>query len=173
MIDRLYMHCSGSSWGNENAVCRWHMARGFRGTGYNYVVNNGFPFNKNDQYEFLDGSIETARPDWTTAAAVKGDNRNTAHVCLIGMPGKFTPAQIKAAMLISRYYMRQGLAIRNIMGHYEYWTRRGKGPLKTCPGINMDKFRNDLLGFIENGRVKAQTPIKIAAKPGLLGGDRG
>jgi hypothetical protein len=164
MIERLYIHCSASAFGSQVLINRWHISRGFRRTGYNYVIGNGFPHDQENYFKFLDGEIETARPDWTMAAAVKGDNRNTAHICLVGMPGEFTIAQIKSAMIVCRHYIREGLDIYNVLGHYEYWVRKQEKPHKSCPGINMDKFRHDLAAFIRGGKTKAQTPIMISTK---------
>lgn len=176
-IKRLYFHCSGSSFGSENVVNGWHKARRFMTswngiqicTGYNYVVGNGFPFDMKHGYTFLDGEIETARPDWIQTAAVRGDNVDTVHVCLIGKAGEFTTEQTKSAFKICRHYVKGGLAVKNILGHYEWWIKRGEQPRKTCPGINMDKFRNDLEAFLEKGRVATQIPIRIRTRSDVIG----
>lgn len=175
-IEWLYIHCSGGDNGNENLINHWHKLRRFMtmwngyqiSTGYNMVVLNGYPHDRRHYYPFLDGSVETARPDWLIEAAVKGANRNSVHVCLIGRAGYFTPAQTKTLMAICHHYVKGGLAVENVLGHYEYWTRKNEQPMKSCPGINMAKFRNDLMAYIEKKTVAKQVPIRIRPRVGVV-----
>lgn len=176
-IEELYIHCSASRSGNENLINHWHKLRRFMTmwngyqicTGYNLVVLNGKPHDEDHYYSYLDGSIETARPDWLIEAAVKGANRNTVHVCLIGEPGKFTRLQTESLYLICYHYLKRGLGIDNVLGHYEYWTRRGEQPRKVCPGINMSKFRVDLKTYIANGNISSNASIRINTRKDIAG----
>lgn len=176
-IEKLYIHCSGSRHGNENLINHWHKLRRFMtmwngyqiNSGYNLVILNGNPHDTKHHYPYLDGSIETARPDWLVEAAVKGDNRNTVHVCLIGEAGKFTPEQMKSLYEVCHHYLRGGLDITKVLGHYEYWTVKGEQPRKSCPGMNMTKFRNDLMGYIERGTLNEHMPMKIKTRKDLAG----
>lgn len=52
-------------------IDRWHKARGFRDTGYHYVI-------------LLDGILEVGRPITEQGAHVRGHNHNTIGVCYIG-----------------------------------------------------------------------------------------
>lgn len=176
-IEKLYIHCSASRHGNENLINHWHKLRRFMtmwngyqiSTGYNLVILNGNPHDIEHHYPYLDGSIETARPDWLVEAAVKGDNRNTVHVCLIGEAGNFSSAQIDSLYTICQHYIRGGLDVANIWGHYEYWVAKGEQPRKTCPGMNMMKFRNDLTAYMERGTSSEHMAIKIKTRKDVAG----
>jgi len=195
-IEKIYVHCSDSEWGNENAINHWHKARRFLfriigggyqiSTGYHLVVLNGKPF-KNEKYiRYLDGAIETARPFSGVGAGVKGDNWESIHVCLIGKPGLFTDAQLETLYRILASHVKNGgLDIATgIKGHYEYWTDRDQAPRKTCPGIDMDKLRSDLARYIVTKNVAQVAPVRqdprrtsydviLDAINFLLGGKRG
>lgn len=156
-IERIYIHCSNSVWGNENTVNHWHRLRRFLtmvdgyhiSTGYHLVILNGRPYSDGKVYPFLDGSIETARSFDVQGAGVKGDNVNSLHYCLIGKPGKFTRNQLITLFKVLTWNTTQGLGAGQIYGHYEYWTNRGREPMKTCPGIDMDRFREFFREYLQ------------------------
>ena len=165
------MHCSDSSWGNENAINSWHRVRRFLtmvdgyhlSTGYHLVILNGRPYSDNLYYEFLDGSLETARSFQTQGAGVKGDNTESIHICMIGKPGEFTEQQYKKLYEILFYFVRRGIiTIDDIWGHYEYWTKKGEKPLKSCPGIKMNELRGDFEQFIVGEERAAISKTKTA-----------
>ena len=165
-VDKIYLHCSVSRHGNENVINSWHKARRFLtmvdghhlSTGYHLVIGNGCPFSDKRYYNFLDGQIETARSFATVGAGVKSDNMNTIHVCLIGMPGDFTDAQMTSLFQVLLYFhITMKIPIDQIWGHYEFWTRKKRKPMKTCPGLDMDDLRSSFQDFIVHG----QTPEPI------------
>lgn len=171
-IDRVYIHCSVSTWGHENTVNGWHRARRFLtmvdgnhlSTGYHLVIGNGRPFSNKIFHPFLDGQIEVARSFDTVGAGVKSDNLNTIHICLIGMPGEFTFVQLDSLMYTLQWlHVKLKIPVDQIWGHYEFWTRKGKPPMKTCPGMNMNDFRSSFRKFLSCGLA---TPVKkIKIKP--------
>lgn len=163
MVDKIYLHCSASTWGTENTINSWHKARRFLiyviggghqiSTGYHLVFGNGVPFSDKVYIDYLDGQIETARSFETQGAGVKGDNVTSLHFCLIGRPGEFTDSQMRKLFEVLAWHVRRGLPRSNILGHYEYWTQKGEKPAKKCPGIDMAKLRMDLEKYMRTGRI--------------------
>lgn len=168
-IEKIYIHCSAGKWGNENVINVWHRLRKFLtvvdgyhlSTGYHHIIGNGTPYSNMQYIGYLDGEIETARAFSNQGAGVKSDNRNTIHICLIGEPGQFSKAQIRKLYKILAWHVERGVDVENIWGHYEYWTKQGRDPLKRCPGIDMDQFRLDLRKYIKEKKTPAVKELKI------------
>ena len=98
----VIVHCSDSSFGNAALITKWHIVeRKFETIGYHFVILNGrISAYKTNGY--FDGHIETGRPldddadmelDETGAHAF-GYN-NAVGICLIGLSGVFTAAQLR------------------------------------------------------------------------------
>lgn len=101
----IVLHCSASGFGNAALIAKWHtVERGWRGIGYHYVILNGWLSAARYHPEF-DGHIETGRaldsdPFISTdeiGAHVRGYNRSSVGICLIGRSGEFTEQQLRAA----------------------------------------------------------------------------
>lgn len=167
-ISNIIIHCSDSAFGCTNIIRQWHLAKGWKDIGYHYVILNGCPnasVNKGSgdpYYRSLDGSIEIGRPldddnDIElneVGSHTLGYNASSVGICLIGQrmtvggkPGEaegFTDRQIFALTnLISELVTRYGLAIDDVLGHYE--TKSGKEQGKTCPNIDMPWFRESII----------------------------
>lgn len=155
-VKKIYIHGSDSDWGTEEIINFWHKQRGFKSwyTEGKFVINTGYNFiilNTKMHYDLpeifsLDGSIETARSINQVPAQVKYENKYSIGICLIGKKraGKlpYTLRQIKSCYSLCMDLLAiYNLETENIKGHYEYWTDRGEKPLKTCPDMNMDLFR--------------------------------
>ena len=107
MAIKIIIHCSGSSWGNASIITQWHIlpppkGRGWDKIGYHYVILNGLlsPY-KRDGY--FDGHIETGRPlddDSDLELDEKGAHafgyNMAVGICLIGLSGIFTNAQLRS-----------------------------------------------------------------------------
>lgn len=102
-MTNVIIHCSDSSFGNASLITKWHVVeRKFETIGYHYVILNGrISAYKTNGY--FDGHIETGRAldddadmelDETGAHAF-GYN-NAVGICLIGLSGTFTAAQLRA-----------------------------------------------------------------------------
>ena len=133
-IKKIYLHCSDSDDSLDfdvKDINDWHKQRGFESksginVGYHYVIKR-------------DGTIQEGRPDSETGAHVKGDNRNSIGICLIGR-NKFSNMQINSAFTLIRKKMKEyDIDISDVYGHYE------KDPGKTCPNLDMTFFRANLL----------------------------
>ena len=105
---KVIFHCSDSSWGNAAEITKWHLKRGFETIAYHYVILNGrlSPFKLHMAY---DGHIETGRPlddDKDFELDEKGAHafgyNMAVGICLIGLSGTFTNAQMRASGHIVR-----------------------------------------------------------------------
>jgi hypothetical protein len=106
-MTNVIVHCSDSSFGNAALISKWHTqkppnGRGWDAIGYHYVILNGrlSPFKL---HSYFDGHIETGRAldddadmelDEIGAHAL-GYNHSVG-ICLIGLSGTFSEAQIRS-----------------------------------------------------------------------------
>ena len=106
-MTRIIIHASDSSFGNAALITKWHTlpapaGRGWDDIGYHYVILNG-RLSAYKRHAYFDGHIETGRPiddnaDLTLdekGAHAFGYN-NSVGICLIGLSGTFTEAQMRA-----------------------------------------------------------------------------
>mgnify|MGYP001451514344 CR=1 FL=1 len=102
----VIVHCSDSSFGNASLITKWHTlppphGRGWDNIGYHYIILNGrlSPYKTHQLY---DGHIETGRPlddDSDMELDEKGAHtfgyNMAVGICLIGLSGVFTDAQMR------------------------------------------------------------------------------
>jgi N-acetylmuramoyl-L-alanine amidase len=117
---KVIVHCSDSSFGNAALISKWHTqkppdGRGWDAIGYHYVILNGrlSPFKL---HSYFDGHIETGRAR-DDDADMELDERgahafgynNSVGICMIGLSGTFTDAQIRALHhLVKRLHSQFG-----------------------------------------------------------------
>jgi len=152
-IERIYIHCSDSLWGNLEEIRRWHTdpppeGRGWSDIGYHWLVTNFFPYyasyKDSKPIGEFDGMVWAGRLESIIGAGVHGDNHHTIHICLVGVDA-FSPKQVDAAAhLASRKCLEYGLTAEEVWGHCEYWTKRGEEPKKSCPNLAMPMFRRQV-----------------------------
>lgn len=140
-IDNIVLHCSDSPYGDAGLIDAWHRQRGFDCIGYHYVVCNAYPNEesyrlKRPQFEH-DGVIQEGRPRSEAGAHVKGHNRNSIGICLIG-ERLFTYQQYAALLELLNRLKKDHPALL-LYGHYELQQPEDKP--KTCPNIDMDWLR--------------------------------
>lgn len=134
-INKIVIHCTDSPDSMDigfREINEWHQKRGFLdkhtniSCGYHYIIRR-------------DGKVETGRPESSSGAHVAGHNSNSIGVVWVGRT-HLSPAQDKALLATVRDLLaRYKLDASAVVGHKEL------DPNKTCPNINMDKFRIDLL----------------------------
>jgi hypothetical protein len=140
----IIIHTSDSIHGSATAIRAWHRMRGWIDIGYHFVILNGL-LEKNLLIKSMNGMIEYGRPINITPASVKGHNVGTIAIVLIGKHGKYTKEQFESLFSLVRELMKKyDIGIKSVKGHYEL------DPHKTCPNIDMDKFRT-ALEVLENG----------------------
>lgn len=109
--------------------------RGWKSCGYHRVVRHT-------------GAVEKCRKLGTTGAHVKGFNKGSIGITWAGM-GKPTDKQMKALIRLTVSLLkRYNLKARDVFGHRHFPTA-GK---KTCPDIDMRKFRREVYWLKNGGR---------------------
>ena len=135
-IKRIIIHHSLTADGkmvNWGAIRRYHVKqRGWHDIGYHYGIEL-----VDYDYEILVGRFECI-----TGAHVRGHNKDTLGICVVGNWDKLkVPKQQwdKAILLVQDILKRHSLKASDVYGHCEF-------ARKSCPGKNfdMDKFRKDL-----------------------------
>lgn len=141
----IVLHCSDSHFGNAALIAKWHLARGWQGIGYHYVILNGW-LSAKSYHPCYNGHIETGRAlnsdssvsPFEVGAHVKGHNAQSVGICLIGRSGVFTDEQLNAALSIVYQLERQFGEIR-IVQHSEL-----DGNKPECAGLDMVRFQANL-----------------------------
>lgn len=130
----IILHCSDSRWGNAAVIAKWHIERGFNGIGYHHIICNGWigP-GYNDLY--YDGKIESGRPEEMDGAHVKGHNKGTIGVCLIGKSGLFTNKQITSLKYLL-FLLNEKYGEINIYQHSDFDEDKFY-----CAGLDLNEFR--------------------------------
>jgi hypothetical protein len=112
-MTNVIIHCSDSSWGNAALIAAWHVlpppaGRGWSAIGYHYVILNG-RLGPYKTHSYFDGHLETGRPlddDADLELDEKGAHafgyNNAVGICLIGLSGTFTEAQMRALAHLTR-----------------------------------------------------------------------
>lgn len=114
----------------EEDIERWHKRRGFRDTGYHYVV-------------LLDGIVESGRPIGEQGAHVRSHNHNTIGVCYIGgtdAQGKPMDTRTMAQKDAMRQLLSELLALHpgaKIVGHRDL-------ARTACPSFDAKEEYKDL-----------------------------
>jgi hypothetical protein len=123
----VIVHCSDSSFGNAALISKWHTlpdpaGRGWEAIGYHYVILNGRlgPYKMNS---YFDGHLETGRP-LDDDADMELDERgahafgynNAIGICLIGLSGTFTEAQLRCLSWLTGK-LRAQFGVINVMQH--------------------------------------------------------
>jgi len=115
---KAVIHCSDSPQGrgdNAETIHKWHLARGWDGIGYTYVI-------------LEDGTIENGRPEYWKGSHARGHN-DALGICLIGTDS-FTHAQF---ISLEKLLKDKNFKADEIVGHYEISS-------KTCPNFNVRSY---------------------------------
>ena len=132
-IKKIILHCSASSFGTEEIIDSWHRQRGWSGTGYHYVICNGF-VKKNVFDENYDGKIQKGRSLNKVGAHCKGENVDSIGICLVGN-NSFTIKQLDALLsLLLQLCDDYSIPASKIFGHNEFSS-------KTCPNFDVELIR--------------------------------
>ena len=139
-IKKIVIHCSDSDWGTRNDIDAWHKERGWDGIGYHYVITNGV---RQSCYKYIaddDGIIQNGRPIEKQGAHVKGHNKDSVGICLIGRH-HFTGKQLYNALptILNLLMVSYHLTPEDIYGHNQY------DPDKTCPTFDVGWLRAMLI----------------------------
>lgn len=87
---------------------------------------------------------------------VKGHNDYTYSICAVN-DGEFSPSQKKVLFdRIKLHLQNLQLTVDDVLGHREFTNQR-----TLCPGNDMDKFRDELRAYIEDGKMPDDPESKI------------
>ncbi len=150
----IVIHCSDSSFGDAETIRRWHTdpppkGNGWSDIGYHFVILNGQRSLKTPYDPFVDGLIEDGRPLERIGSHVRGYNRHSIGICLIGgrtpegdsaKNGWLTHKQ-KTALLFLLDDLTTRFPNLAIYGHYEIDDN------KTCPNLDMNALRFDYAAY--------------------------
>ena len=153
-IDRMYIHCTASTFGSFNDIDSWHKSRGFDehdsplhgrpiNIGYHFLILNAFPTAssvKEHHKTTTDGEIIEGRPLSIIGAHVKGDNTKSIGIAYVGFAP--TPMQVNSLNYLCLKLMEEySIPVEKVFGHHEYYLNKNEPMLKTCPNFNMEFFR--------------------------------
>lgn len=135
MINLIVVHCSATPPDMDidtNTIRDWHVnGNGWSDIGYHYVIKRN-------------GDIEKGRPDHISGAHVKGHNKGSLGICLVGGVDKdnnadcnFTQNQFYALeVLLSR--LKDDHNNPKIVGH------RDLDNGKACPSFDVQSFMGEI-----------------------------
>lgn len=159
---RIVIHHSDSNWGTANDIRKWHLQRGWRDIGYNFVISNGVPTSEDSknkrEFECMVGQIEYGRildaDPWIEAdevgAHAYGFNRDSIGICLIHKKGKYPYKMMSTLIRLCACLCKMfNLKPENIVGHYELDEKKPE-----CPSIDMEKFRMHLENLIKHRIIR-------------------
>jgi hypothetical protein len=157
IADRIYIHCSYSSYGCCDLINDWHKRRNFpvytcpiteqeMYIGYHFIILNQYASLDKVDTRFTsitDGLVVPTRPVSIKGAHVKGENYRSIGICYIGYTP--TPSQYSSLLnLCASLMIEHGIDLDSILGHYEYYLNLNQSLQKTCPNFSMVSFRDTL-----------------------------
>lgn len=124
-IDAIIVHCSATPPEMDigvNEIRKWHIDRGWSDIGYHWVIRRS-------------GGVERGRPEKYAGAHVKGHNKNTLGICLVGGRDRFnfTKAQMDSLVSLLKS-LRVTYPDAAIRGHNDYTNK------KLCPQFDVEEF---------------------------------
>lgn len=134
-IEKIVVHCTASPDYRDIGAAeikKWHTdpkpkGNGWSDIGYHYVVRRN-------------GEIEKGRPDSVAGAHAYGVNSTSIGIVWVGT-NNIEPDQEKALVSLIHYLMGKfNVKIENVLGH-----REAVKTDKTCPNLNMDRLRAELI----------------------------
>ncbi len=117
-INKIIVHCSDTPDDRDvtaTDIRAWHLDRGWRDIGYHYVIRRS-------------GAVELGRPLEDAGAHVRGHNKDSIGVCLVGRED-FSDEQWRTLrILVNGLYREFGAPV---FGHNDFTAS------KTCPNFNV------------------------------------
>lgn len=134
VITKIILHVSDSPDSRDIGAAeikKWHVdpppkGNGWKDIGYHEVVRR-------------DGTLERGRPYDQAGAHTKNHNSDSLGICWVGR-SKYTSLQYLTLLNIVKVLLAShGLKTTDVYGHAEL------NPGKSCPNLDMNKFRKDLI----------------------------
>lgn len=168
-LTEIIVHCSATrpEWMDGQPttakvaeIKRWHVqGNGWSDIGYHFLIDR-------------DGAIVTGRPIERDGAHVRGHNRGTVGICLIGGFGSsenddafehFTPPQMAALRVLIGKLQNDHRTITKVSGHNEY-------AAKACPGFRVPLWFKDKPARkspVQTSTIKAAATTAVAGAGGV------
>lgn len=127
-ITKIVIHCSDSPDDkdfNVDDIRQWHKKRGWNDVGYHFVITRS-------------GELQLGRDIEIIGAHTRGYNSNSIGICWVGSKLISLEAYSTLVQICLKLLDKYNLSCENILGHSEL------NPHKTCPNLNMEKFREHL-----------------------------
>ena len=100
--------------------------KGWTDIGYHYVIRKS-------------GMVDKGRPLDKQGAHVRGHNGDSIGICWVGLDDLNAKQLRSLKAIVKTLMIRYKLDIDDVFGHYEFDSN------KTCPNLDMNKFRAELL----------------------------
>ena len=160
-IKRVYIHCSASNYGGFEQINKWHRKRNFRPYeesgrelyfGYHFLILNPFAnFKEWTKYKvtgnitnITDGRVIKGRPIAVMGQQVSKDNYNSVGICYVGISP--TPLQLNSLLGVTiDLLLELSLSVSDVLMHHEWYLNRDLPLRKTCPNLNGEAFRGELI----------------------------
>ena len=127
-VKYLVVHHSHRDIDSKKDIKKRHLERGWEDIGYHYLINKKGKICKGRKIKYI-------------GAHVKGHNKNSIGICLIGNLDEKIPTRKQLEQLINfliKLSKKYKIPTENILGHREF-----PDVTKTCPGklVNMNLIR--------------------------------
>jgi N-acetylmuramoyl-L-alanine amidase len=131
-IKGIIIHCSATKPSMDigvKEIDKWHKKRGWSGIGYHYVIRR-------------DGTLETGRSIEKDGAHVKGHNKNTIGICMIGgVDSKQNPENNFTQPQFDKLNtLLQDLLFSSIVESGAYIKGHNEFSNKACPSFNVQEW---------------------------------
>jgi N-acetylmuramoyl-L-alanine amidase len=152
-INELIIHCSDSPDGRGDTskdIELWHKQRALGGIGKPpepwdpYLDKNGIQRFTGYHWIILhNGVAEQGRPEEFAGCHCIGHNKFSIGLCWIGTSAMSDSQYVTLIRVAADIMLRYNLKVTQVHGHCEF-------SKKTCPNMDMDKFKTDLNFFNQN-----------------------
>lgn len=135
-IRKLLLHCSDTPDHMDigyNEINQWHKDRGWLSKsgiscGYHYIIRRN-------------GDVERGRPEEEVGSHCYGQNKMSLGICWVGKEVPSISQQLAMKRLFRMLLKKHQLDPSHVYGHSDF------NPEKTCPNLNVQVFRLDLLTY--------------------------
>lgn len=139
-VSKIVVHCTASPDHRDigaKEIRDWHVnGNGWSDIGYHYVVRRN-------------GEIEAGRPERIPGAHARGVNSTSIGIVWVGT-NNIDPRQEKALLSLIQFLMGKfQVPIENVLGH-----REAVSTPKTCPNLDMDRVRAELVFLQPQPKVR-------------------
>lgn len=146
-VKYLVVHCADTPPDMDigaKDIDRWHRKRGWNGIGYHYVIRR-------------DGTLENGRDPTIPGAHVKGHNRHSLGICLVG--GRASEGTASESNFTDKQFLTLSVLLEEFVlvnPELEVVGHRDLNPGKACPSFDVKSWWQMLtdLDLVSSGRCE-------------------